>query len=99
MKKNVYKLSNVDCAGCALKIEDRLNKLEGVSSSSLDYILLNLFVTFDETIVNDEEIELCIHKSLSGVRIVQKNDNEYIDNYEEEGVFKKILFRGRKKKN
>lgn len=96
MKKNIYKLNNIDCSSCALKIEDKLNKLEGVSSSSLNYILLKLSVTFDETIVNDEEIELCIHKSLSGVKIVKKNNADFIDEYKEQGVFKKILFRGKK---
>ena len=98
MKKNIYKLRNIDCAACALKIEDGLNKLNGVTSSSLNYILLKLFVTYDETKVSDEEIETCIHKSLSGVKIVEKNDTEYIDTYEEINVFKKILFRGRKKR-
>lgn len=97
MKKNTYKLNNIDCAACALKIEDSVNKLDGVLSSSLNYIHLKLFVTFDENIVSDEEIEACIHKSLSGVKIVQKNNNEFIDTYEEQVGFKKILFFGRKK--
>lgn len=97
MKKNIYKLNNIDCASCALKIEDALNKLNGVSSSNLNYIFLKLIVIFDESIISDEEIEMCIHKSLSGVKITQKNDTEFIDTYEEKGIFKKILFRGRKK--
>lgn len=97
MKKNIYKLSNIDCAACALKIEDGIQKLDGVISSNLNFMLLKLIVTFDENIVSDEEIELCIHKSLSGVEIVQKNNDEFIDTYEEKGTFKKILFRQRKK--
>ncbi len=97
MKKNTYKLNNIDCAACALKIEDGVNKLEGVSSCNLNFMLLKFVVTFDETIVSDEEIELCIHKSLSGVEILQKNNEAFIDPYEEQTVFKKILFRGRKK--
>lgn len=98
MKKNVYKLDNIDCAACGLKIEDKLNKLDGVSYCSLNYMFLKLNVEFDETIVNDEDIELCIHKSLSGVRIVEKNNQEYIDTYEEAPVFKKIPFFGRRNK-
>ena len=92
-EKNVYKLNSIDCAACALKIEDGVNKLDGVFSSDLNYMFLNFFVTFDEKIVNDEEIESCIHKSLRGVQIVEKNGNEFIDTYEEENVFKKILTR------
>ena len=98
MKKNIYKLINIDCASCALKIEDKLNKLDGVLSCSLNYMFLKLFVTFDEKVLTDDEIELCIHKSLSGVRIVQKNNEEFMDTYEEGPVFKKIPFFGRKNK-
>lgn len=98
MKKNVYKLGNIDCAACALKIEDGVNKLAGVESSSLNFMLLKFFVTFDDNIVSDEEIETCIHKSLSGVKILSKNNREFIDNYEEPKQFKKIIFMGRKRK-
>lgn len=97
MKKNIYKLDNIDCAACASKIEDGVNKLEGVFSSNLNFITLNFIVSFDETIVNDEEIETNIHKSLKGVKIIKKNNEDFIDTYEEQNVFKKILFKGIKK--
>lgn len=58
MKENIYKLSNIDCPSCALKVEDGLNKLNGVTSSNLNYIFLKLSVTFDENIIRDEEIEM-----------------------------------------
>lgn len=98
MKRNVYKLDNIDCAACALKIEDEVSKLEGVSSSNLNFIFLKLLVNFNEEIVSDEEIELCIHKSLKGVKIVEKNNKEFMDNYKEVGVFKKVLYKGLKKR-
>lgn len=97
MRKNTYKLNNIDCAACALKIEDGVNKLDGVYSSSLNYMTLKFSVTFDDDIVSDEDIEACIHKSLSGVEILQKNNNEFIDNYQEQGIIKKMLYRGRRK--
>jgi len=96
MKKNTYKLDNIDCAACALKIEDGVSKLDGVYSSNLNYMLLKFVVTFDENLVSDEEIEKTIHKSLNDVTIVLKNNKPFEDNYEEGRVFKKILFRGRK---
>lgn len=98
MKKNTYRLKNIDCAACALKIEDGVNKLDGVHDSSLNFMLLKFYVTFDENIVADEEIETTIHKSLNGVRIVEKNNEVFEDTYQEENVFKKILFKGRKRK-
>ena len=98
MKKNVYKLSNIDCASCALEIEDGVGKLAGVTESNLNFILSKFYVTFNEELVSDEQIEECIHKSLSGVKIVQKNGIEFEDTYQEEGTFKRILFMGRKRK-
>ena len=97
MKKNIYKLDGIDCAACALRIEDGVNKLDGVESSSMNFMLMKFFVNFNEEIVTDEEIELGIHKSLSGVRIISKNDKEFLDTYQEEKVFKKIPFFGRKR--
>lgn len=96
MKKNTYKLDNIDCAACALKIEDGVSKLDGVYSSNLNYMLLKFVVTFDENLVSDEEIEKTIHKSLNDVTIVLKNNKPFEDTYEEGRIFKKILFRGRK---
>ena len=56
MKKNVYRLANIDCAACALKIEDKLNKTLGVESASLNFMLMKLFVTFDEKELDNPEI-------------------------------------------
>lgn len=93
MKKNIYKLSGIDCANCAQKIEDKLNKTDGVYEASLSFVIQKLFVTYEETMINDAEIEECIHKSLSGVRIVSKNNQPFNDTYEEpERGFKKIMF-------
>lgn len=98
MKKNTYKLSNIDCASCALKIEDGVNKLDGVCSSTMNFMFMKFNVTFDENVISDEEIELGIHKSLVGVRIIEKNNEVYEGTYEDAKVFKKISFFGRKKK-
>jgi Cu+-exporting ATPase len=99
MKKNTYKLENVDCAACGLKIEDKLNKMLGVENASLNFMLLKLYVTFDENELTDEQIEEAIHKGLSGVRITEKNNQKFEDTYVEEdkNIFKRILLnRGRK---
>ncbi len=99
MKKNVYKLSNIDCASCALKIEDGINRLDGIESCIMNYMFMKLIVSFDEQQLTDEEIEKCIHKSLGGVKIIEKNNNHFEDSYveEETNVFKRILLNRRKK--
>ena len=99
MKKNIYRLTNIDCAACALKIEDKLNQTLGVESASFNFMLMKLFVTFDETELTDEQIEEIIHKALNGVRITEKNNQRFEDTYveEETNIFKRILFDRRKK--
>lgn len=97
MKTVTYKLDNVDCASCAMQIEERINALEGISFCSLDFMYLKLVVTFNDKLLTEEEIEENIHKSLSGVKILLKNKKEFNDEYKEEPIFKKILFRSRKK--
>ena len=44
MKKNTYKLGNIDCASCGLKIEQGVNRLDGVESSSLNFMLQRFYV-------------------------------------------------------
>jgi copper chaperone CopZ len=93
MKKNIYKITGIDCASCAQKIEDKLYKMDGIYNATLSFVIQKLFVTYDETMINDEEIEECIHKSLSGIRIIEKNNQKFIDTYEEPTkTFKKIIF-------
>ena len=99
MKKNTYKLANIDCASCALKIEDGINRLDGIESCTMNFMFMKLIVNFDETQITDEEIETCIHKSLSGVKILEKNNQTFNDTYIEEdtNVFKRILLNRRKR--
>ena len=99
MKKNTYKLANIDCASCALKIEDGINRLDGIESCTMNFMFMKLIVNFDETQITDEEIETCIHKSLSGVKIIEKNNLPFDDTYveEETNVFKRILLNRRKR--
>lgn len=98
MKTNRYKITGVDCAACGLKIEDGVNKLEGVTESNFNFMFQKFSVTFDEEIVTDETIETAMHKSLSGITITEKNNQYFEDTYSEPGVFKKILFRPRNKR-
>lgn len=76
MKKKIYKLDNIDCANCGMKIEEKVSRLEGVHSCTLNYISLNFTVIYDETILTDETLENTIKKSLFGVKIISKKEKE-----------------------
>lgn len=76
MKKNCYKLKGVDCANCGLKIEDKLNKLNGVYFSGYTFMTERLEVLFDENTISEENIENTIINTISGVKIVKKIELE-----------------------
>ena len=47
MKKR-YNLSDVDCANCAAKMEEKISKLPGVNSASISFMAQKLTLDADE---------------------------------------------------
>lgn len=47
MKKTV-KLQNLDCAHCAMKMEDALRKIDGVKSVSVSFIMQRMTIEADD---------------------------------------------------
>ena len=45
--KKTYKI-DVDCANCANKMEDAANKVEGIATATVNFMLLNMIVEFDD---------------------------------------------------
>src|SRR5690348_5362764 len=50
--KRQWELEGLDCANCAMKIEDKVKKIEGVSSCSVNFVTKTLTM---ETATGDEE--------------------------------------------
>ena len=42
--KKTYKMSGVDCANCAAKMENEISKLEGVNACSVNFVLQKLTI-------------------------------------------------------
>ena len=47
MRKS-YKISGLDCAHCAEKIESKIKKIEGVKDASVNFMLEKLIIEADE---------------------------------------------------
>lgn len=45
--KKTYNIE-VDCANCANKMEQAANKVEGIKNVSVNFMLLKMYVEFDE---------------------------------------------------
>ena len=48
MMKKTYKLIDLDCANCAAKMEDAINKLPGVAHATVSFMTQKLTIEADE---------------------------------------------------
>ena len=61
MKKK-FKLTDLDCANCAAKMEDAIKKLDGVNDASVSFMMQKMTIDaddarFDE--ISKEVVEVC----------------------------------------
>ena len=54
--KKVFTVKDIDCANCAAKIEDRINKLKGVKEAVLNFMMEQLTIEFESD--NQEEVDI-----------------------------------------
>ena len=64
MKKK-YILEDLDCANCAVKIEEAIKKLEGVKECSVSFITEKMVVELDDN--NEKKIEKKIKKVIKKI--------------------------------
>ena len=57
MKREIYKISGMHCASCALTIERTVSKLPGVKSAQVNFANESLLVEFDEKKISEKEIQ------------------------------------------
>ncbi len=55
-RRAVFSVRNIDCATCALGIEKRLKKLEGIENVGSSVMLNKIFVDYDQSKVSISEI-------------------------------------------
>lgn len=47
--KKTYKLEDLDCANCAAKMEEAINKIKGVKSATISFMSQKLVVEAEES--------------------------------------------------
>ena len=52
--KSIFKIKGIDCANCALQLENAISKIEGVTAVSISFIAERMVLEYDEQ--NEEEI-------------------------------------------
>ena len=46
--KKTFRLKGLDCANCAAKIEEKISKLDGVSSGTLNFMTTKLIIEAED---------------------------------------------------
>ena len=57
MKKIILSIDGMTCSACSNGLEKYLNKQNGISSASVNLVMANALVEYDEQILNKEKIE------------------------------------------
>lgn len=53
--KKVYSIEGIDCANCAAKIENKINKMKNIEEVNLNFMMEKLSIEFK--VSTDEEVE------------------------------------------
>lgn len=53
--KKVYSIEGIDCANCAVKIEDKINRMKNIEEANLNFMMGKLSIEFK--VSTDEEVE------------------------------------------
>lgn len=75
MNKKALKIEGMTCSACANRVERVVKKLEGVDNANVNFATETLSIEFDETKLNNENIEAAIVKAGYGVK---KNFKTYM---------------------
>ena len=60
--KKVFKLIDLDCAHCAAKMEDAINKIPGVNKASINFMTMKLTLDADDALfesILDQAAKAC----------------------------------------
>jgi len=62
MLKKIFKIPDMTCTNCAMKIEALEDDLDGVKEINASYHKLEMVIEFDETKLTDAEIVAAVKK-------------------------------------
>ena len=63
MKKIILAIDGMTCSACSNGLEKYLNKQEGIKEASVNLVMANALVEYDENILNQEKIEKFIEEA------------------------------------
>ena len=86
MKKIILSIDGMTCSACSNGLEKYLNKQEGINSASVNLVLANASIEYNEKILNIEKIEKFVEKAgfkslgeFKEIKLERKNNKEKIE--------------------
>ena len=70
--KKTFEIRDIDCANCALKIENEIKKIDGLKHVSIDFAKQKLYVDDQENKIDAKSLEIIAKKIESSVSIYDK---------------------------
>lgn len=64
--KKVFRLEDLDCAHCAAKMEDAINKIDGVESAQVNFLLQKLTLE-----AADAEFDAVLEKAVKACKKIE----------------------------
>lgn len=75
MKKMILSIEGMTCSACSNGLEKYLNKQKGIYNSSVNLVLANVFIEYDETLLTQKNIEQFIKEAgFKSLGLFQEND-------------------------
>ena len=62
MLKKTFKIPDMTCSNCAMKLESLEDTLDGVKEINASYHRLEMIIEYDESMLNDEQIIAAVKK-------------------------------------
>ena len=76
MKKVLLKIDGMTCSACSSGLEKYLNRQEGIKTASVNLIMNNASIEYDDTKINLEQVEKYIEKAGFGSLGIDKLEGE-----------------------
>ena len=63
MKKIILSIGGMTCSACSNGLEKYLNKQEGIKNASVNLVMANALIEYDEKLLNQEKIEQFVREA------------------------------------
>lgn len=57
--KAIFKFEGIDCANCALKLENKLNKIEGINNCNINFLSQRIIFDYQNNENLNKAIDFC----------------------------------------